>query len=246
MQVKGDVIPVTARTAIRRREAAALEDRHRAVAELRRVPDPHRPRDPARGAQPSMTASTAAPIPPPPPTRAGPSGWPTARRSVQRSRARQIEQAHAIVAAARRLDHRARRPVHDAGAGQGSRRRAADLLPDLRRQGSAAPRGVRGPHRRELRRLRTAAADAARIRSPGCTSTSRSPSATSREDELRHRPALRHRRALATAPALPGGDGARHPALHRHGRSVSSRSRSRRVWRRRPTCPATPGSSPSS
>ncbi len=105
VQVKGDVIPVTAHTADRRREAAPLEDRHRAVAELRRVPDPYRPRDPARGAQPSMTANTARP----PaadrtaaPRRAGPSGWPTARRSCS-ARARQIEQAHAIVAAARRL-----------------------------------------------------------------------------------------------------------------------------------------------
>ena len=104
MQVKGDVIPVTAHTADRRREAAALEDRDRAVAELRRVPDPHRPRDPARGAQPSMTANTAAPLPTGPPPSPG---WAerVADRSevVQRSRARQIEQAHAIVAAARRL-----------------------------------------------------------------------------------------------------------------------------------------------
>ena len=39
IQVKAERIPVIARTADGRREAAALEDRDRRVAELRRLPD---------------------------------------------------------------------------------------------------------------------------------------------------------------------------------------------------------------
>ena len=127
--------------------------------------------------------------------------------AVQRSRARQIEQAQADRRRRPPPDRRTRRRVHDAGAGEGGRRRAPDLLPALRGQGPAAARGLRGPDRRELRRLRGGGARRCRIRSRGCTSTSPRPCGGRQRRRATASAPLRHRRALAAPPAVPGGDG---------------------------------------
>ena len=85
------------------------------------------------------------------------------------------------------------------------------------------------------------------IRSRGCTSTSPSRSAAVGDAEHRHRAPLRHRRALAAAPALPGGDGRTPPSTSPTWSQRQLELAARRgAARRRATRSATRGSSPSS
>ena len=143
-------------------------------------------------------------------------------------------------------DRRARRPVHDAGPGQGSRRRAADLLPDLRwARISSSSRCSRTSSPRAAPATR-AARDASRSR--GATAL------------LRLRDRALPSPANGGSYVAPRFVTAEHWRLHQlfpdemahatqHFTDMvapsSSRPRSTEAWRP-PTRSATPGSSPSS
>ena len=204
----------------RRREAAALEDRHRAVAELRRVPDPHRPCDPARGAESPVSATAASS-----PLHLGRTRRRPVARRVQRTARGRSSRPEAIVVAARRLitergEHfTTQELVKEAGVALQTFYRLfggkdqlllavfEDLIAESCAEYEAAaaelPDPVGAHPLLRHRDRRAACADAA----DG------------------DRPPLRHRRALAAPPALPRGDGTRHAALHRPGRAPAGARR---------------------
>ena len=90
---------------------------------------------------------------------------------MQRSRSRSIEQARTIIEAGRRLMER-KGDFTTQELVEGSRRRAPDLLPVLREQGSAARRGPRGSDRLADACPRSAGRRDQRSGRRGCASTS--------------------------------------------------------------------------
>ena len=208
---KGGRIPVTARTASDDEKPRLW----RIVTDVWPNYDvyqtAHRPVDPGRRvvAVVSVGRRVAVPL-----------GRPRRRSVARRCSARvprQIEQAKVIVDAARRLIDRTRGRVHDAGAREGGRRRAADLLSVVRRQGPTPARGLRGHDRRALAsQVERSGPRAAGSGRP--TALLRHRRAAGRRRRRRAASAsLRHRRALAALPTL-----SRRDVATRHSRSPIS------------------------
>ena len=234
-----DRIPVDRARRVGGGEAAPLADRDRRVAQLRRVPDPHRPRrsrssccrrrELGRRRVELPWAERAADRSP----------------AVQRSRARQMEQATLIVDAARRLI-----------AERGERFTTQELVKEAGVALQTFYRIFAGKDQLLLAvfenliaescvRVRGSGAGAARIPWPACASTSPKRCSSVGQRERRRGAAVRHRRALAPAPALPAGDGRGHAALHRPRVAPARAAASPRASWCRPIRSATRGSSPS-